>query len=185
MENKAPKILGMKVYLIDNKPIFFGYDEEPEIYSLKDKANIPRPSYLDMFKSRELMPQDMGDVIMHNQLSPEDYAALQSKGIIPQELEILYQKIQDLRTEVEQLKTMVAPELAASQEQVLKSNEEQPAPEGTPSSEMLNTILEMIKVGIKHGVFDEIVKSSQGLSLQEKQILDLVAKHFNLTQNKE
>lgn len=177
-----PRILDMLVHTIEGKPAFYSYPGDSQVYSLMDKAMVAPPSYLNMFKCRGLMPSDMGDVIMHNQLSEPDFALLQQKGLIPQELEILFTKIKDLKAEVEQLRMM----MGQGGQEVAKSDEEQPSDVGSPSSEMIEAVINVVRAGIVGGsigggVFDQIMSATTGLSVQDKKILELVAEKFNLS----
>lgn len=174
---QTPRILNMKIWHIANKPVFCGYQEDSSVYSLIDKCCVDKPSYLDMFQSRDIGPEDLSNVIMHNQVSPEDFECLSQQKLIPEELEILYRKIQSLKMEVESLKgALAAP--------VLKSSEEQPEDLGTPSTKAVEAVIELVKnslLGQGGSVFDQIKNASQGLSTTDLKLIELVGKHFGLS----
>jgi len=172
---QAPRILGMRAYMVNEKPVLYGYEDEEQCYSLHDKQWTPKPSYVGAFTSRELLPLDLAEIIMHDLLSLEDFVALKSKNLIPGELDLLYQKIQILKNEVQKLKAVM------QAEPVAKSSEEAEQPLGTPTSNVMNMILELIKAGVaSQSVFEQMKSGASGLSQQEKDIIELISRHFGL-----
>lgn len=172
-----PKILKMKVWHIGEKPVFYGYEEEPSVYSIIDQAITNKPSHLDLMSRRDIMPSDLSSVIMHNQMSQEDFECLDSKKLIPEDVSLFFRKIQNLKKEVEALKSLTS-------EPVAKSDESPSQPIGTPTPEGIAAIIELIKGGMSgngSSVFEQIKSSTSGLSENDKKIIELIGSHFGLS----
>jgi len=174
---ETPRILNMKIWQIAGKPVFCGYDEESSVYSLIDKCVVDKPSYIAMFQRKDIGPEDLSNVIMHNQVSGEDFECLSQQKMIPEELEILYRKIQSLKMEVETLKGALATP-------VFKSAEEQPNDLGTPSTTAIEAVIELVRgslLGQGGSVYDQIKNASEGLSSTDLKLIELIGKHFGLS----
>jgi hypothetical protein len=177
VEKQPPKILRMKIWHINEKPAFYGYEENPTVYSVLDKCEVPKPSILGLMGSRDVMPEDLSQVILHNQLDDEDFAALAERKLLAPELEVLYTKIKELKVDLENLRGMMG--------MVQKSDEEQPTPIADPTSSMIDAVIQAVKAGMMGGsvgssVFSNIVAGTHGLSEQDKKVIELIGKHFNL-----
>jgi hypothetical protein len=168
-----PKILKMKVWEINKSPVFYGYDEEDSVYSVIDKAITGKPSHLSLMASRELEPRDLPDVVLHNQISDNDFSCLLECGLVPPGLEALFGKIQELQKQLSYLRS-----------------QDKPAPAPEPAEEspalqknVVDAIIQIVKGGIlgqSESVLDQILNNSHDLTVQEKHILKLVEKHFHL-----
>lgn len=192
---KEPKILGMKIYTMHDKPVYYGYGEnEKGLYSLLEKKMVNIPPFFHILQSRDVMPEDLGDMILHDQLSYHDFKALRDKELIPKDLEILFNKIQDLKREVNMLKRTMQKDKKAHEEELamaLTPQEEADAAKQPTSVEpmeknieeakpqsLLEAVSTMLGVAASEdageNVFQKIIESCVGLSDQEKQVLELV-----------
>jgi hypothetical protein len=185
--SEQPRVLKIKVYHADRKPIFFGYEDEEQVYSLAEKSLVAKPAFLDLLKQRALMPEDLGEVIMHNQMSDEDFGSLDAKGLIPQELKLLFVKITELKNEISQLKTVMASEAAPAAapepgceggcgDAIQKSEEPLSA---NPGEGAVAVVLDLVRNALSSpSVLDSIIAGAKGLSEQDKYVLNLVSKHL-------
>jgi len=192
---KEPKILSMKIYTMHDKPVYYGHGEnEKGLYSLLDKKMTNVPNFLHLLESRDVMPEDLGDLILHDQLNYHDFKALRDKELIPKDLEILFNKIQDLKREVGMLKRTMQKDKKSHQEELamaLTAQEENKAAELPTSAEPMEKNVEEAKpqslleavsamMGVVasedagENVLQKIMESCSGLSDQEKQVLELV-----------
>ncbi len=175
-DNEKPKVLGMKIWHIDNKPVFYGYPEDSHAYSVPDKGLVEKPGYLSMFPSRDVGPADLSQLVMHGQIEDGDFERLSKKGLIPEELGVLHQKVQELKKELEVLRVSMSPTLT-------KANEEEEAvPLQESDSGLISAILDIVKAsssdgGLSGSVFDRILAGTKGLSIEETKIIELVKKH--------
>lgn len=117
-----PRIVTMKVYLINDEPCFYGYDEDPEVYSLCDKERIRKGKFLDKLPHREVMPADLPELIVHDQMTDDDFEHLRSKGLLAKEIEVLFDKIKHLKGTLSQAaemtKSMENPALPPQEPQI-------------------------------------------------------------------
>lgn len=192
---KEPKILGMKIYTMHDNPVYYGHGEnEKGLYSLLEKKMVHVPNYFHLLQSRDVMPEDLGDLILHDQLNYHDFKALREKDLIPKDLEILFNKIQDLKREVGMLKRTMQKDKKAHQEELamaLTPQEEAAAAKEPTSVEPMEKNIEETKpqslleavsamMGVVasedagENVLQKIMESCSGLSDQEKQVLELV-----------
>lgn len=193
---KEPKILGMKIYTMHDNPVYYGHgDNEKGLYSVLEKKMVNIPNYFHLLQSRDVMPEDLGDLILHDQLNYHDFKALKEKDLVPKDLEILFNKIQDLKREVGMLKRTMQKDKKTHQEELamaLTSKEEleaakQPVSGSEPMEKNIEetkpqSLLEAVSVmmGVVasedagENVLQKIVESCSGLSDQEKQVLELV-----------
>jgi len=190
---KEPKILSMKIYTMHDKPVYYGHGEnEDGLYSLLEKRHVSVPPFFHLLQARDVMPEDLGDLILHDQLSYHDFKALRDSELMPKDLEILFNKIQDLKREVNMLKRTMSKEK--------KAHEQALAEASMPKEEVLNqsldtepmtknieeakpqSLLEAVSamIGIEasldsgENVYQKIIESCAGLSDQERQVLELV-----------
>lgn len=194
---KDPKILSMKIYTMHDNPVYYGHGEnEKGLYSVLEKKMVNIPNYFHLLQSRDVMPEDLGDLILHDQLNYHDFKALKEKDLIPKDLEILFNKIQDLKREVGMLKRTMQKDKRSHQEELamaMSAKEEQEAAvqpvsggeqpmektieEAKPKS-LLEAVTVMMGVVASEdageNVFQKIMESCSGLSDQEKQVLELV-----------
>lgn len=192
---KEPKILGMKIYTMHDKPVYYGHGEnEKGLYSLLEKKMVNVPHFFHLLQSRDVMPEDLGDMILHDQLNYHDFKALRDKELIPKDLEILFNKIQDLKREVNMLKRTMQKdkrsheeelamaltaqeEAAAAKQPIAVEPMEKNVEEAKPQS-LLEAVSTMLGVAASEdageNVFQKIIESCSGLSDQEKQVLELV-----------
>lgn len=190
---KEPKVLSMKIYTMHDKPVYYGHGEnEKGLYSLLEKKMVNVPVFLNLLQSRDVMPEDLGDLILHDQLSYHDFKALRDKELIPKDLEILFNKIQDLKREVGMLKRTMQKDKKAHEAQLTElseqKQEEVPADKLEESMEkaeeivkpesLLDAVSALFAVADQEdageNIFEKIVDSCSGLSDQERQILELV-----------
>lgn len=169
-----PRIINMKVWEIGEKPVFYGYDDEDSVYSIIDKTIVKKPSHLNLISARDLEPKDLADVILHNQLSEEDFSSLLRCNLIPPELEALFKKIQELQKQLNHLRN----------EKTEKSeNSEKEEKEEVLNKTALEALINVVKnglLGAGPSVFEQIVEGTRGLSEQDKKLLKLVSSHFSL-----
>lgn len=190
---KDPKILSMKVYTMHDKPVYYGHGEnEDGLYSLLEKKHVPIPMFFNLLQSRDVMPEDLGDLILHDQLSYHDFKALRDQELMPKDLEILFNKIQDLKREVNMLKRTMTKEKKAHEqaladasapklEDLAQSATTEPmvknVEEAKPQS-LLEAVSAMIGVEASpdagDNIYQKIIDSCTGLTDQEKQVLELV-----------
>lgn len=166
---EEPKILKMKVWCIEDRPIFYGYEDEDSVYSIIDKTITEKPGFIDAMTVRDLEPTDLSDVILHDQLSTDDFECLKGANMIPEELQALFQKVQDLRLQLDHLQS------APSSQEVEKTQEEE------LSKAAVDTVVAMVKnqlLGSDGSVFDQIVAGTTGLSEQEQKVINLVKEHL-------
>lgn len=167
----GPKILQMKVWEIGKDPIFYGYDDEDSVYSILDKEIVRKPSHINLLTARDLEPKDLSSVILHNRMSSEDFDCLKEHGLVPEELQALFTKIQELQRQLESLK-------------VEKTEKREEAPEEQELSKtMVDALINIVKTGIlgaEHSVLAQILEGTKGLTEQEKKLLKLVGSHFSL-----
>lgn len=192
---REPKILGMKIYTMHDNPVYYGHgDNEKGLYSLLEKKMVNVPHFFNLLQSRDVMPEDLGDLILHDQLSYHDFKALKEKDLVPKDLEILFNKIQDLKREVGMLKRTMQKDKKSHEEELamaMSAKEEQLSAEQPVSGEPMEKNIEEQKpqslldaVSMLIGavasedagdnVLQKIVESCSGLSEQEKQVLELV-----------
>ena len=192
---KEPKILSMKIHTMHDKPVYYGHGEnEKGLYSLLEKKMVNIPNFFHLLQSRDVMPEDLGDLILHDQLNYHDFKALRDKELIPKDLEILFNKIQDLKREVGMLKRTMQKDKKSHQEELamaLTPQEENKAAELPTSAEpmeknieeakpqsLLEAVSAMMGVVVSEdageNVLQKITESCSGLSDQEKQVLELV-----------
>lgn len=157
-----PKIVSMKVYLINDEPCFYGYDEEPEVYSLCDKERIRKGKFLDKLPHREVMPTDLPELIVHDQMSDDDFEHLRSKGLLAREIEVLFDKIKHLKGTLAQAAEMT------------KSIENPSLPESPVEEPVLEMSIEEPVAGVN--VAQQILDLCKGPSRQEMETEKLVRK---------
>lgn len=166
-----PKILNMKVWAIGEKPVFYGYDDEDSVYSIIDKTIVDKPSHIGLMSSRDLEPADLSDVMLHDQMSTEDYECLMEKEMIPEELQALFAKVQDLRKQIEAMQNAEPVEKAAEDEV-----------EGDRLSKTaIDALINMVRTGVlasDGSVFEQLVQGAEGLTEQEQKVLNLVKEHL-------
>lgn len=105
--DSSPKVLKMRIYTSkDKSPLFYGYDDEPTVYSVPDKQHIDRPSFLEHISDRETSPDDIPELMLHGLLDPESFKHLDGVGLIDPILKEMYGKIQDLNQKLSDLETM-------------------------------------------------------------------------------
>lgn len=190
---KEPKVFSMKIYTMHDKPVYYGHGEnEDGLYSLLEKKHVPIPMFFNLLQSRDVMPEDLGDLILHDQLNYHDFKALRDSELMPKDLEILFNKIQDLKREVNMLKRTMNKEKRAHEQALAEAS--------APKEEVLNQSVEsepMVKnieevkpqslleavsamIGIEaspdagENIYQKIIENCTGLSAQEKQVLELV-----------
>lgn len=178
-----PKIINLKVFTINEAPLFYGYEEEHQMFSVTDKAWIPKPSYFGHFGCREIEHCDMPDIVLYDIISPEDYSMLHDKGLIGQELSALYSKVQQLKAHlkalgVDGLDIMNPAEIKTPQQDAVLESLKIVEPEPiTPDG--IQKVLEIIKNNMgSPSLFDEIKKGVEGLSDQEKHTVALITKYM-------
>jgi len=105
--NESPKVLKMRIYTGKNEsPLFYGYDNEPQVYSIPDKKHIDRPSFLEHLSERETSPADIPDLMLHGVMDPESFRHLDEAGLVDPILKEMYGKIQDLNEKLQTLESM-------------------------------------------------------------------------------
>jgi hypothetical protein len=105
--NESPKVLKMRIYTGKNEsPLFYGYDNEPQVYSIPDKKHIDRPSFLEHLSERETSPADIPDLMLHGMMDPDSFRHLDEAGLVDPILKEMYGKIQDLNTKLQALESM-------------------------------------------------------------------------------
>lgn len=190
---KEPKILSMKIYTMHDKPVYYGHGEnEDGLYSLLEKKRVPLPMFFNLLQSRDVMPEDLGDLILHDQLNQQDFKALRDNELMPKDLEILFNKIQDLKREVNVLKRTMNKEKKAHEQALVEAAvpKEQPVEQSVDKEPMeknieeekpqslLEAVSAMIGAEVSpdagENVYQKIIDSCSGFSDQEKQILELV-----------
>jgi hypothetical protein len=185
----------MKIYTMHDKPVYYGYGEnEKGLYSLLEKKMVNPPPFFHLLHPRDVMPEDLGDLILHDQLSYHDFKALRDKELMPKDLEILFNKIQDLKREVNMLKRTMTRDKRSHEEELAMAmsakEEKQPESSEPPSEPMEKNVDEpkpeslldavSMMIGVEaspdagENVYQKIIDSCSGLSDQEKQILELV-----------
>jgi hypothetical protein len=103
----SPKVLQMRIFTgKDNSPLFYGYDNEPSVYSIPDKQQIPRPTFLEHLPDRETSPDDIPDLMLHGLMDEDSFKHLDGVGLIDPILKEMYTKIQDLNKKLADLETM-------------------------------------------------------------------------------
>lgn len=105
--NESPKVLKMRIYTGKNEsPLFYGYDNEPQVYSIPDKKQIDRPSFLEHLSERETSPADIPDLMLHGMMDPESFRHLDDAGLVDPILKEMYGKIQELNDKLQSLESM-------------------------------------------------------------------------------
>jgi hypothetical protein len=190
---KEPKILSMKIYTMHDKPVYYGHGEnEDGLYSLLEKKHVPIPMFFNLLQSRDVMPEDLGDLILHDQLNYHDFKALRDSELMPKDLEILFNKIQDLKREVNMLKRTMSKEKKAHEQAMAEISAPKPEElaQSTTAEPMVKNVEEIkpqslleavsAMIGVEasadagDNIYQKIIDSCSGLSDQEKQVLDLV-----------
>jgi hypothetical protein len=106
-DQSAPKILQMRIYTGKNEtPLFYGYDGEPEVYSVPDKKKVERPSFLEHLPERETAPSDIPELMLHGLMDEDSFGKLDQTGLIDPILKEMYSKIQDLNRKLTDLESM-------------------------------------------------------------------------------
>lgn len=166
-----PKILNMKVWAIGDKPIFYGYDDENSVYSIIDRTIVDKPSHINLMSARDLEPSDLSDVMLHDQMSTDDFDCLMEKGMIPEDLQALFVKVQELRKQIEALQ---------GADSIQKADEEEPE-EDRLSKTAIDALVNMVRTGVlasDSSVFEQLVQGAEGLTEQEQKVLNLVREHL-------
>jgi len=96
LTNTQPRILDMKVHSVNNKPVFYGYEDEDKAFCVPTKSWEDKPTYLDYFDTRDLESEDLGDIVVNGLLDKSDYQKLKSTGVMDPMLEQLFEKMQEL-----------------------------------------------------------------------------------------
>jgi hypothetical protein len=177
-----PKVLSMKAYTVNNKPLFYGHEGAGESFCVPEKKWVQSPSYLDFFDQREVAHSDMGDLVLNGLIDDNDFSALDSAGMMDPMLQQLYKKIQELNQKVAQLeglnKTDDTP-IADEPEKVIEESEdgeqtesyETSQTEGSEESEELDVESSSVLQQILEGVSD--------LDIYEKKILELISERLS------
>lgn len=194
-EKKQPKLLNMRVYSAHSeKPVFYGFPGQSQIYSARERQWIQPPPYLEDFAERELGPTDLADVVMHGLMDDEDYNELDSVQLIDPVLKQLFCKIKELNSKIQTLTDAVEnveEEHEEIDDELEKTDEETVASVKIEGEvEPTGALVELIKklageTSISGGVFEQIVGGIAGLSNEEKAVLKLVGQHFNLNSKDE
>jgi hypothetical protein len=107
----SPKVLQMRIFTgKDSSPLFYSYDNEPTVYSIPDRQQIPRPSFLEHLPDRETSPSDIPDLMLHGLMDEDSFKHLDGVGLIDPILKEMYTKIQDLNKKLADLETMTDPQ---------------------------------------------------------------------------
>lgn len=191
---KEPKIFSMKIYTMHDKPVYYGHGEnEDGLYSLLEKKHVAIPPFFHLLQGRDVMPEDLGDLILHDQLNYHDFKALRDSELMPKDLEILFNKIQDLKREVNMLKRTMNKEKRAHEQALVEATmpkEEEVLNQSLDTEPMAKNIEEVkpqslleavsAMIGVEaspdagDNIYQKIIDSCTGLSDQEKQVLELV-----------
>jgi len=133
-----PKVLDMKVYIGKNdEPIFYGYPDENVLFCTTDQQWVDKPPYLDHFHEREVLPEDVGEMIVNDLISPDDFNFLDEAGMIEPTLKKLYLKISDIKDKIAQLESEVSEQPSQPEEMEDTLQQEiEPAPQNDDENEM-------------------------------------------------
>lgn len=104
-----PKILNMKVFVgKDDQPIFYGYPDENVLFCTVDQQWVDKPSFLEHFHERDVLPEDMGDLIVNDPINDEDFHYLDEVGMVDPVLKQMYEKIAGIKEKIEGLEEQIS-----------------------------------------------------------------------------
>jgi hypothetical protein len=199
----SPKILNMRAYTINGKPLYYGHPDSNEAYCLPEKQWTSKPSYMDYFDEREIQPSDLGNVVLHGLMDDNDYNSLDQAGLIDPILKQIYEKMRELTGKIQELQQ--ASSLGKSDDEDEESeeeSEEEPSEETGESDEPVSeepaesepseptsvnpafdNLLSAIKDGVSSSVLDQIIQGVSDLDIHEKLILKLVSEKFGRSES--
>jgi hypothetical protein len=176
-----PKVLSMKAYTVNGRPLFYGHEGSSETFCVPEKRWMQSPSYLDYFDQREVAHSDMGDLVLNGLIDDNDFNALNSAGMMDPLLQQLYQKIKELNEKVNQLeglnKTDDTP-IADKPEEVIDESSEDTVEE--PSYEIQEGETEEADLDVESAsVLQQILDGVSDLDIYEKKILELISQRLS------
>jgi len=169
-----PRILKLKVYCVNNEPCFYGCDGDDAVYSLHDKEKIKRLAFIDKLQHRDVMPQDLPELIVHDQMSDEDFEYLKSKNVLAKEIEVLFDKIKSLKSNLNLLNEQTNLQKTVADVIVL------PHHDGVPTIEEKKPQPETDDGGVQSlgtkSVFDQIIDICRQPATQSRQVEEMIRK---------
>jgi hypothetical protein len=188
-EQTLPRVLKMKVYLAKaGMPIYFGYEDEDKVYCHPEKEWVQKPTYLDYFKERELRPDDLHYLMLNGLMPHEDYIELNNQGLIDETLGQFYNKMKELEAKVQDFqeteKANGTIQLPAMESQLGTPFSSDKQPEGQDHLvsilEDLVNKLHGVNTAIPNSALQKIIETTQGLSDDERRVLNTITGKFKL-----